>query len=65
MLAWVLDTLSTRQSQDRVDVQSLVGKDTCSPLNLTGLQLATQYHEDITVLSLMAHPVFILFVSDG
>ena len=65
MLAWVLDALTTRQSQDRIDVQSLVGKDACSPFDLTGFQLASQYHEDIAVLTLMSHPVFILFIRDG
>ena len=65
MFAWVLDTLSTRQSQDRVDIQSLICQDTSSSFYLKGLQLATQYHEDIAVLSLVSHPVFILIVSDG
>ena len=41
MFAWILDTLTTCQSKDGVDIQSLVGKDTCSTFYLACLQLAS------------------------
>ena len=65
MFAWILDTLTTCQSKDGVDIQSLVGKDTCSTFYLACLQLTTQHHEDIAVLALMPHPVFVLIVGNG
>jgi len=65
MLAGVLDTLAACQSQDGVDVESLVCQDAGSPLNLPGFQLSPHHHEDIAVLALMAHPVLILIIADG
>ena len=65
MLAWVLDALTARESQDGVDVEALIGKDARGTFNLTGLKLAPHHHEDITVLALMAYPVFVLIVGDG
>ena len=65
MLTWVLDALTPRESQDRVDVKALVCKDARGTFNLTGFELAPHHHEDITVLTLMAHPVFVLIIADG
>ena len=65
VLTWVLDALTARKSQDGVDVEALIGKDARGAFNMTGLELATHHHEDITVLALMAHPVFVLIVGDG
>ena len=65
MLVQLLDTLTTREAQDGVDVQSLVGQNLCGSLYLTGFQLSSQHHEDVAVLALMAHPVFVLIVADG
>ena len=41
VFAWILDALTTCQSKDGVDIQSLVGKDTCSTFYLACLQLTT------------------------
>ena len=60
----VLDTLTTRQSQDRVDVKALIGEDAGGTLDMTSLKLATHHHKDITVLALMAYPVFVFIVAD-
>ena len=65
MLRGVLDALASREAQDGVDVQSLVCEDARGTLYLTGLQLTAHHHEDVTVLALMAHPVFVLIVADG
>ena len=65
VLRGVLDTLTAREAQDAVDVQSLVCKDARGTLYLTGLQLTAHHHEDVTVLALMSHPVFILIVANG
>ena len=65
MFTRILDTLTTCQSQDRINVQTLIGQDTRGTLDLTGLQLAPQYHEDVTVLTLMSHPVLIFIIRDG
>ena len=65
MSGWVLDTLTTRQPEDGIDVQSLISDDTRSSLYLARLQLATQHHEDLAVLTLMTYPVLVLIVADG
>ena len=41
MFAWILDALTTCQPKDGVDIQSLIGKDTCSTFYLACLQLTT------------------------
>ena len=65
MLRGILDALTSRQSENGVDVQPLIGEDTCGTLYLPGLQLPPHNHEDVAVLALMAHPVLILIVADG
>ena len=65
MLSWILNALTSRQTDDGVDVQALIGNHPGGCLYLTGFQLATHHHEDVTVLALMAYPVFVLIVADG
>ena len=65
MLARGLDALAARQADNAVNVQPLVGNDTRGSLNLPGLQLSAQHHQNVAALALMAHPVFVLVVADG
>ena len=65
MLRGVLDAFASREAQDGVDVQPLVCEDARGALYLTRLQLTAHHHEDVTVLALMSHPVFILIVANG
>ena len=65
MLCGVLDALTARQSQDGVDVEALVCKDARGAFDMARLQLSPHDHEDVAVLALMAHPVFILVIADG
>ena len=65
MGAVLLNALATCQSDDAVDVQSLVGQDACGSLNLARLQLSTEYHEDVAILALMTYPGFVFVIADG
>ena len=65
MLGRIFNALTSCQSEDGVNVQSLIGNDACGSLNLAGFQLASHDHENVSVLALMAYPVFILVVSNG
>ena len=65
MLRGILDALTARKSKDAINIQALIGYYPSSCLYLTGLQLAPHHHEDITILSLMTHPVLVLIVGDG
>ena len=65
VLGWVLDALAPCQSQDAVYVQSLVGQYARGTLYLACLQLPAQHHQYIAILALVAHPVFVLIVTDG
>ena len=65
MLGGVLDTLTTCETDDRVDVQSLVGNHAGSCLNLACLQLTSHHGKDVTILALMANPILVLIVANG
>ena len=65
MLVEHLDALSACQTDNRVDVQSLIGNDARCCCNLARFQLSAHHHEDVTVLALMAHPVLVFVVRDG
>ena len=65
MFCGIHNAFTTCQAKNGVDVQSLVCQDTCCRLNLTGFQLSAQHHENVAVLALVAHPVFVFLVADG
>ncbi len=65
MLVELFDALATGKSQNRVDIQSLVGNDTGGSRYLACFQLPSHHHQDISVLALMSYPVFIFIVADG
>ena len=56
---------AARQTLDGIDVHPLFGENTCSCGNLAGRELAAQEGQDISVLALHVHPVFVLFGADG
>ena len=65
MLVLVANAAAAREAEYRVDIQSLFGNYLCGPCYLTRAEIPSNHREDIAVLALTAHPVFILVVANG
>ena len=65
LLVQLFNTFPARQTQNRINIKPLISKNLSGRLNLPRLELSAQHSKDISVLTLMPHPILVLIVANG